>query len=502
MDNDVKALVESAEFRHFHKERQAPRFNVFKVLRYAEYEYAPATCWHGCSRREKLMDSATSSCGDSWRALAPRPAYPQVSLRDGAVKVKEVKREFHYADVAVFLDDDERTLLAIENKVVEMYDDAIGQTRDHVKRLEKECPGRAIHGVLLTASGHEHGAAIVAKRQEEQRDVPMSHVSWHRIHESHHQPDPDDFAADTDLRSFVPQYLEVVERIIHPGERIFEKLLDMHVGTLGRLSEANGEAAIGQVDESCRETLWELVGAFRQRPAEQRSEIEEYLKSKGFTTTRTGRGSARWCTWESREGARVLKSGWSWSIGFSLGGVTLTLSSPPWIKGPAKENVIRFMKENPIERWLPPGEAGRYLMEDPDYAYGYLTAYRNNLLDSRNLADLSFRESTGLLREKLDEFFAPGSDHDRIESSSGVWLSIRTWDTPKTRSANLRNDGDATVIHLHQPSARLQGPVQPPRLDPLVDRPAAHPEAPRRRRLSETSARRPPWWSNACQHCC
>ena len=114
--------------------------------------------------------------------------------------------------------------------------------------------------------------------------------------------------------------------------------------------EANGETAIGQVDESRRETLSELVGAFRQRPAEQRSEIEEYLKGKGFTTTRTGRGSARWLTWEIKEGARALKSGWNWSIGFYLRGVTLTLQSSPWIKGTAKENVIRFMKENPIER--------------------------------------------------------------------------------------------------------------------------------------------------------
>ncbi len=112
----------------------------------------------------------------------------------------------------------------------------------------------------------------------------------------------------------------------------------------------------------------------------------------------------------------MLKSGWNWSIGFSLGGVTLALSSPPWIKGTAKENVIHFMKENPIERWLPPGEAGRYLMKNPDKEYGYLTVYRDNLLDSRNLADLSFPESTELLRKKLDEFFAQGSDYDRIET--------------------------------------------------------------------------------------
>lgn len=355
MDDDVKALLESAEFRHYHKERQAPRFNVFKVLRYAEYEirHSNVLAW-------LLTPGETHGLGDKFlrrfmESLAPRPRILKSDFAMEPVKVKEVKREFHYADVAVFFDDDERTLLAIENKVVEMHDAAINQTERHVKRLREECPGRAVHGVLLTASGHEDGAAFVAKRPEEQRDVSMSHVSWYRIHEIITSLYPDDFTADTDVRSFVPQYREVVERIIRRGERIVEKLLEMHARTLGRLSEANGEAAIEQVDESRREALRELVGAFRQRPAEQRLEIEEYLKSKGFTTTRAGRGSARWLTWESREGVRALKLGWSlnWSIGFSPGGVTVSLSFPPWIKGTAKENVIRFMKENPIERWLP-----------------------------------------------------------------------------------------------------------------------------------------------------
>ena len=416
MDNDVRELVESAEFRQYHRERQAPRFNVFDVLRYSEYEirHSNVLAW-------LLTPGETHGLGDKFlrrfmESLAPRPPILKADFGAEPVNVEEVKREFHYADVAVFLDDDQRTLLVIENKVVEMYDDAIAQTRDHVERLRKECPGRTLHGVLLTASGHDDGAALVARRQEERPDVSMSYVSWHGIREIITSLYPDDFVADTDVRSFLPQYREVVERIIHPGGRIVEKLLDMYAPTLKRLSEANGEAALEQLDESRREALRELVGASRQRPAEQRSEIEEYLKSKGFTTTRTGRGSARWLTWESREGARVLKSGWNWSIGFSLGGVTLTLSSPPWIKGTAKENVIHFMKENPIERWLPPSETGRYLMKNPDKEYGYLTVYRNNLLDSRNLANLSFLESTGLLREKLDAFFALGSDYDRIET--------------------------------------------------------------------------------------
>ncbi len=418
MDNDVRELVESAEFRKHHKERQAPRFNVFDVLRYAEYEirHSNVLSW-------LLTPGETHGLGDKFlrgfmESLDPKPDILQSDFGAEPIKVERVEREFHFADVAVFLDDDRRTLLAIENKVVEIYDDAIGQTRDHVKRLRKECPGRRLHGVLLTASGHDDGAALVARRQEEQPDVPMSYVSWHGIHEIITSLYPDDFVADTDVRSFVPQYREVVERIIHPGGRIVEKLLDMFAPTLKRLSEANGAAAIKQVDESRRETLRELVGAFRQRPAEQRSEIEEYLKSKGFKTTRTGRGSARWLTWESREGVRILKSAGSlnWSIGFSPGGVTVSLSFPPWIKGTVKDNVIRFMKENPIERWLPPGEADRYLTGNMDEEYGYLAAYSNRLLDSGDLAGLSFRESTELLRVKLDEFFAQGSDYDRIET--------------------------------------------------------------------------------------
>lgn len=415
MDSDVKALLESKEFRKYHKERQAPQFNVFDVLRYSEYEirHSNVLAWllepgetHGL--RDKFLRRFIES-------LAPRPDSLKADFRTEPVKVESVKREFHFADVAVFLDDDERTLLAIENKIVEIDDDAIGQTRDHVKRLREKVPGRAIHGVLLTASGHEDGAAIVARSQVKEPDVPISYASWHGIHEIVTSLNSDDFATDT-VRSFVPQYIEVVERVIHPGERSVEKLLAKYPRTLEKLSGANGTAAIGQVAH--RKSLEELIGAFRQKPAEQRSEMEEYLKSKGFTTTRSGRGSARWLTWESTEEARAPKSSWSpsWSIGFSPGGVTVALSFPPWIKGTAKENVIRFIQENSIERWLPPGEADRYLMENPDKEYGYLTIYRNTLLDRENLACLSFRESTKRLREKLDEFFARGSDYDRIET--------------------------------------------------------------------------------------
>jgi hypothetical protein len=237
-------------------------------------------------------------------------------------------------------------------------------------------------------------------------------MSWQTVHEIIKSLCPD--FADENVCSFVPQYVEVVERIIRPGGSIVHKLLDKHAQTLERLSKANGAKKIGQVEKSTRESLEALIGAFRQRPDDQRSEIQEYLKGKGIATTRS---SSAGLNWESKGGSGALKLGWSliWSIGFSYSGVELTLHCPPWIKGTAKENVFAFMKKNAIEKWLPPGEASRYRTEHPDKEYGYLTIYRNTLLDRENLKDLTFRESTELLREKLDAFFARGSDYDRIE---------------------------------------------------------------------------------------
>ena len=120
MDNDVSELLESAEFRQFHRERQAPRFNVFDVLRYSEYEirHSNVLAW-------LLKPGETHGLGDKFlrrfmKSLAPRPRILKGDFGTEPVNVEEVKREFHYADVAVFLDDDQRTLLAVENKVVEM----------------------------------------------------------------------------------------------------------------------------------------------------------------------------------------------------------------------------------------------------------------------------------------------------------------------------------------------------------------------------------------------
>ena len=422
MDNDVRELLESAEFRRYHEEQQAPRFNPFDVLRYAEYEirHSNVLAW-------LLTPGESHGLGDKFlrrfiESLASRPDILKSDFRTEKVEVKrEWYSEGHYVDIIVFLND-ERMLVAIENKVVGVHGDAIGQVNAYEEELRKNYEGNyEIHSVLLTASSDKDGAAFVdrhrGKEREGARRRPMSHMSWHRIQEIIKSLYPDDFEAGSDVHTFVRHYLEVVERIVHPGEPVVEKLLDRHTRTLERLSEANGAAAIEQVDESRRKSLKKLIGAFQQRPDKQRLKIEEFLKSKhGITPERSARGSTCWLRWESQEGSQALKLGWSliWSIEFSYGAVAVSLYSPPYVKGAAKENVIRFIRRNPIDAWQPPRKATGYPMK-PD-SFGYFVVYENRLLESKDLADLSFRESTERLREKLDEFFARGSDYDRIES--------------------------------------------------------------------------------------
>ena len=72
------------------------------------------------------------------------------------------------------------------------------------------------------------------------------------------------------------------------------------------------------------------------------------------------------------------------------------------------------MQVNPIDRSQPPGESGKYPMEEHKDSNFYI--YRNRLLNEDELSALPFQESMDLLCKKLDAFFAPGSDYEKIET--------------------------------------------------------------------------------------
>ena len=406
MDQDLKNLIESPEFEQYHKRLQEPRkFNPFDVLRYADYEirHSNVLAW-------LLQPSESHGLHDKFlRAFVQCLDLNEVGLDLGfSTNNVRVERELDYVDITIFLDD-ARFLIAVENKVVEIYSEAAEQLSGYHQMLQKYKGSYTIHSVLMTASSEENAAT-----------EPVPHVSWQRVHEIIEGLYPHDFSEENDVRRFVRQYLEVVKRFVDqtkPGGDFLKKLLDTRGPTLKRLSEENGQSAVRQVDEPRRSSLERLLGAFQQRPADQRSEIRNYLKRKGIDTTIGSRGTNYWLYWQSDEVKKALKLEWCliWSIGFSYRNVTLTFYSPPWVKEPAKKNTIRFMQRNPIDTSQPPGKAGKYPMEEDSLSYFYV--YRNRLLTEDQLSTLSFQESVKLLCGKLDDFFARGSDHERIDTS-------------------------------------------------------------------------------------
>ena len=72
------------------------------------------------------------------------------------------------------------------------------------------------------------------------------------------------------------------------------------------------------------------------------------------------------------------------------------------------------MQTNPIDRSQPPDKSGKYPREEDTYSYFHV--YQNRLLNEDELSALPFQESMKLLCKRLDDFFAPGSDYERIET--------------------------------------------------------------------------------------
>ena len=404
MDDDVKKLVESAEFRRYHEELRARRVNLFDVLRNAHYEirHSNVLAW-------LLEPGETHGLGDRFlRRFMESLAILTPESRTERVRVE---RERNYVDIAVFLDE-EKKLVAIENKVVELYDDAIDQAMGYDKELHQEfATSYDIRSVLLTTSSDRDATTAIDQGPGREH---LSHMSWNRIHQIIESFYPDDIADRSDARAFVRQYLEAVERLLRPaGGDTLDMLLnsDTHAPTIKRLSEPDGSAAMEQVDETRRRTLEQLIGVYRQRPSEQRSEIKEYLKGKGITTRRSKGDGADWLSWNS-EGSTALGSDGAlqWSIGFYPGKVTLELTSPPWARK-TRDHAIGFMGNNPIEEWHPPGKGARYPMEAG--GLGYFCVYKQQLMESRDFAGLTFRESMERLRGKLS--FAWDSDYKKIE---------------------------------------------------------------------------------------
>ena len=414
MDQDLKNLIESPEFGQYHQTLQEPqKFNPFDVLRYADYEirHSNVLAW-------LLTPSETQGIGDKFlrkfvqcldlQRLGLKPDYSTSKVR--------VERERYDVDITIFLDEEE-LLIAVENKTVELYSEAIEQAMGYeTQQLRPRYKNRyRIQSVLLTTTGSDGNPL---ERSE------LIHVSWFQVHEIITSLFNGGQFTSSSVGEFVRHYLDIVERLTDPLDTgHFKKLLDTHTPILRRLLEegARGEDDLaGELGQEHSSTVARLVRDFEQKPADQRSRVRNYMERKGIKTRAGSHGTTYWLYWHRHEVARALNFEWClvWAFEFWHGGVTLKFYFPSESKkGPkrtVRQEFIRFMQMNPIDRSQPPGESGKYSMEEHKDSNFYV--YQNRLLNEDELSALPFQESMDLLCEKLDAFFAPGSDYEKIET--------------------------------------------------------------------------------------
>ena len=420
MDRNMQDLIESPEFKQYHKVQQDPPFNVFDVLRNAEYEirHSNVLAW--------LLDpNENHGIGDRFlrnfiRCLnekADKQGIKRINVPgDDEMAAARVERETLYVDILIKF----RLaplVLAIENKTVARMDEHYDQVRGYESRLRDEYKDRDIRSVLLTASFDGDAG---------EREV--IHVGWRDVHEIISELHAGDaFGACPDVRAFVGQYLEIIGRMVRQsgaGTDYLKTLLEEHKPVLTSLLEQQAsrdtsslQREIEQHGSGYEKTVGQLMEVFRQRPADLRSEIREYLKRWNVDAKPRSRERLFWLSWELGDLARALDfdNCLVWALNFSHSEVTLKFYFPEWSSGApyaaVRQRLIDFLRETPIDRSKP---AERYPMKADESRYFYVYVYQ--LLGENDLRTKTYEESLKSIREKLDAVFADGSDYDKIKT--------------------------------------------------------------------------------------
>ena len=420
MDRNLQNLIESSEFQQYHKAQQDPPFNVFDVLRNADYEirHSNVLAW--------LLDpNENHGIGDKFLRKFIRHLNEQADKqRIERVRVPSacemsdvgVERETLYVDILIVFRS-ARLLLAVENKTVERARDHYAQAKGYEAELRDEYGAYIIRSILLTAS-----------REGDAREQEVIHVSWMDVHaiikELH---DKSTFGAGGDVPAFIRQYLDVIGRMVRQSGAstdYLKTLLEEHKPVLTSLLEQQAsrdtsslQREIEQHGSGYEKTVGQLMEVFRQRPADLRSEIREYLKRWNVDAKPRSRERLFWLSWELGDLARALDfdNCLVWALNFSHSEVTLKFYFPEWSSGApyaaVRQRLIDFLRETPIDRSKP---AERYPMKADESRYFYVYVYQ--LLGENDLRTKTYEESLKSIREKLDAVFADGSDYDKIKT--------------------------------------------------------------------------------------
>ena len=423
MEQELQELIGSPEFRLYHKALQARPFNLFDVLRNAEYEirHSNVLAW--------LLDPGQNHrIGDAFLREFVRYLHEQADNANIArmpepssyeARKIGIERELDYVDVTIFFEEPPKLLIAIENKTEETSPAYVEQARHYDKKLrEKYKDEYRIQSVLLTTS-----------RDGSHSESGLIHVSWFRIREIVSSIlDTGKFGSGA-TPVFVRQYLEIVKRML-PGDEQgavdpVDALVARHSDLLTRLVEEleDGPRKMRrELDTQHPEygnTVDTLVNHFWQKPMELRAEVNRHLQGKGFETTHGGRlkGPRKGPLFLTFSNASIdeinrrlnTEGPLSWSMDFTHQEVNLGFYFP-WKtrlseNRPVLDAIEKFIRENPIDRRHP----DKYPMTGKQW----LCVYRNPLFTSAELARTPASRIKAEALARMDRFV--GEDCATIE---------------------------------------------------------------------------------------
>ena len=429
MHHDLQKLLQDPRFLKYHAAVVKPRtFNPFDVLRYSDYEirHSNVLAWllqpdetHGIGGA--FIRDFTTALNDEARGQSIPPVPVPSSFEADNIRVE---RELDYVDITLFFEN-ERAVVAIENKTDETAPEHAGQVRGYEEALRERYRGTygAIRSVLLTTS-----------REPGPSGGDFIHMSWFRVHDivnSIRERERFQSEEGETVRAFLGQYLEIVGRLTaQPAieANYLGTLLDDYGHVLNMLLKEREESTGREDAVSLPSDLGgyttavdRLVSDFRQKPRLLRSDVRTFLQGRGFrTSTNT---SAAYQTyylyfWNPRmeETRKSLGLSWHprWSIIFRHREVLLQLQIDPPKKewGPTVDRITEFMKQHPIDTSRE--RRGRYPLGPAPWSANCFMVYKHLLMTDADLSATPTSEIKDATLRRLESFL--DEDYRRIET--------------------------------------------------------------------------------------
>ena len=409
MDEGIRKLLDDRAFREYADLTKEREFNAFDVLRYSDYEirHSNVLAW-------LLRPGETHGVGDAFlrkvgECLRKKKHSGKLKRFDGAdgfaAEDVRIDRERDYVDLMVFFEKEPRVLLVVENKPSRRTSENVKQLRRYVKKQRKKHGAwYCVQGVLLTAS-----------QSGDPKHKDYLHLSWHEVRCLVASLLEEGCVSSVEVTAFLRQYLDIVDRNIlgqGPSSDSFRRLLKNHSPALeGMLTEWKPGVVPGcwRLSPGDEDAVDSLLRDFRQRPADLRDVVREFLKDAKFKTSASG-GTAYWVSFWKKgwfRGVRALGIGdQEWWFEFTHRSVTVKLGGAVVVgkEREAVKNVMDFMR--PVE-----GADCRRLVLEFEGARPYL--YRQDLLTEADFSDSTPEEIEEQALAKAKAFLK-SPDYERI----------------------------------------------------------------------------------------